>query len=169
MSTPIPSLDVIVDFLAQERIAMVGVSRNPKDFSASLFHELCRRGYDVVPVNPNASEVHGKPCFTHVQDIQPKVDAVLLMTTPAVTDVVVSDCVAAGASIVWMYRAVGKGAVSEKAIAFCQEHGIRVIAGECPFMFLDGGDAIHRLHGLFRKITGRYPKRSHVVQRIASA
>ena len=169
MSIPIPSLDLIADFLAQKRIAMVGISRNPKDFSASLFQELCRRGYDVVPVNPNASEVLGNPCFAQVQDIQPKVDAVLLMTTPAVTDIVVADCVSAGVSIVWMYRAAGKGAVSEKAIAFCQEHGIRVIAGQCPFMFLEGGEAIHRLHGLFRKITGRYPKRSHVVQRIASA
>ena len=79
MAIPTPSLDVIEDFLAQKRIAMAGVSRNPKDFSASLFQELCRRGYDVVPVNPNASEVLGKACFAHVQDIQPKVDAVLLM------------------------------------------------------------------------------------------
>jgi predicted CoA-binding protein len=148
---------------------MVGVSRNPKDFSASLFQELCRRGYDVVPVNPNAPAVLGKTCFAHVQDIQPKVDAVLLMTTPTVTDTVVADCAVAGVSRVWMFRATGTGAISEKAIAFCQEHGILVIAGQCPFMFLPGGDAIHRFHGFFRKITRRYPKRSHVVQRVASA
>jgi hypothetical protein len=56
-----------------------------------------------------------------------------------------------------MYRAAGKGAVSPKAVAFCQERGIEVIAGECPFMFLPSG-GVHRLHGFFRKITGRYPK-----------
>jgi len=169
MSIPTPSLDAIEDFLAQKRIAIAGISRNPKDFSASLFQELCQRGYEVVPVNPNASEVLGKPCFAHVQDIQPKVDAVLLLTSPAGTDTVVADCAVAGVSRVWMYRAVGKGAISEKAIAFCQEHGIRVIAGQCPFMFLGGAETIHRLHGLFRKITGRFPKRSRVVQPIASA
>ena len=47
------SLEIINDFLAQKRIAMVGISREPRNFSVSLFQELCRRGYDMVPVNPN--------------------------------------------------------------------------------------------------------------------
>ena len=32
-------------FLAQKRIAMVGVSRNPRDFSRHLFHDMKTRGY----------------------------------------------------------------------------------------------------------------------------
>jgi predicted CoA-binding protein len=44
-------------------MAMVGVSREPKGFSGMLFEELSKRGYDVVPVNPNAPEVLGRPCF----------------------------------------------------------------------------------------------------------
>jgi uncharacterized protein len=42
----------IRDFLAHKRFAMVGVSRQPKDFSRSLFHEFLNRGYEAVPVNP---------------------------------------------------------------------------------------------------------------------
>src|SRR5579885_654854 len=57
------SLNAIQDFLAQKRIAFVGVSRDPKDFSCSLFREFVKRGYDVVPVNPNASEVMGRQTF----------------------------------------------------------------------------------------------------------
>jgi hypothetical protein len=60
-----------------------------------------------------------------------------------------------------MYRAAGKGAVNAKAVAFCEEHGIRVVPGECPFMFLPETATFHRLHGLIRKITGRYPRRAH--------
>jgi hypothetical protein len=44
MSIPIPALETIEDFLAQKRVAMIGVSRNPKDFSAVLFEELRKRG-----------------------------------------------------------------------------------------------------------------------------
>jgi len=40
------------DFLAQRRIALVGVSRDPRDLSRALFRELRGRGYDVVPVHP---------------------------------------------------------------------------------------------------------------------
>ena len=54
------SLEIINDFLAQKRIAMVGISREPRNFSVSLFQELCRRGYDMVPVNPNTPNVLGQ-------------------------------------------------------------------------------------------------------------
>jgi predicted CoA-binding protein len=158
MPIPIPALETIEDFLAQKRIAMIGVSRNPKDFSAVLFEELRKRGYDMVPVNPNATEVLGQISFARVQEIQSPVDAALLMTTAEVTDTVVSDCVDAGIRRIWMYRASGKGAVSEKAVAFCRERGIQVVPGQCPFMFLPGSGGIHKLHGFVRKITGRYPK-----------
>ncbi len=105
------SLNTIEEFLAQKRIAMAGISRDPANFSVKLFEELCRRGYDVVPVNPNVAEVQGIRCFARVQDIQPPVEAALLMTSPEATETVVNDCAAAGIRKIWMYRAVGKGAV----------------------------------------------------------
>ena len=154
------SLETIEDFLAQKRIAMIGVSRNAMEFSGSLFMELSQRGYDVVPVNPHATEVQGRPCFRRVQNIQPPVEAALLMTSPAVTDEVVRDCAEAGIHRVWMYRATGAGAVSAKAIDFCKEKGITVVPGQCPFMFLPHAAGIHRLHGFIRKIMGSYPRRA---------
>ena len=152
------SLETIEDFLAQKRLAMVGISRKPGSFSATLFEELCRRGYDVVPVNPKTPTVHGRRCFARLQDIQPPVAAALLMTSPEGTERVVADCAEAGIRRVWMYRATGKGAVSESAIAFCHERGIQVVPGQCPYMFLPQAGAVHRLHGFFRKITGTYPQ-----------
>ena len=50
----------VEDFLALDRIAMVGVSRNPKDFSRLLFREMCDRGYDMVPINLVAEEIDGR-------------------------------------------------------------------------------------------------------------
>jgi predicted CoA-binding protein len=155
------SLDSIEDFLAQKRIAMVGISREPGSFSVQLFKELSRRGYDVVPVNPQTPNIQGRRCFAHVQDIEPPVEAALLMTSPEGTDAVVNDCAEAGIRRIWMYRAAGRGAVSDQAVQFCREHGIRVVAGECPLMFLPRSGGIHRLHGFLRRITGRYPKHVH--------
>jgi predicted CoA-binding protein len=154
------SLETINDFLAQKRIAMVGVSHDPKDFSVALFQEFCRRGYDVVPVNPNVSEVLGRPCFARVQDIQPPVGAAILMTSPAITDAVVRGCAQAGIRRVWMYRAGGQGAVSAEAVQFCRAKGIAVVPGECPFMFFPKA-GFHRIHGFIRKITGSYPRHAH--------
>ena len=147
----------IDEFLRHHRIAMVGVSRKPNDFSRVLFRELTSRGYDVVPVNPMANEVEGKKSFVRVQAIEPPVEAALLMTAPAQTETVVQDCATAGVHEVWMHRGGGQGSVSPTAVAFCHERGIRVIDGECPFMFLGNTQFIHRLHGLALKLFGKYP------------
>jgi len=161
MPTQSSSLETIQDFLAQKRIAMVGISHEQANISVMLFKELCGRGYDVVPVNPKMEEAQGRKCFARVQDIEPPVDAALLMTSPEITETVVSDCAEAGIRRVWMYRAGGKGAVSDKAVQFCNERGIRLVSGECPFMFLPQSGGIHRFHGFIRKLTGRFPKHSH--------
>jgi uncharacterized protein len=152
------SMQVIEDFLGQKRLAVVGVSRQPKDFSLALFREFRKRGYDAVPVNPEAEQIDEQPCFARLQSIDPPVDAALLMTSPAATDAVVRDCAEAGIKRVWMYRAGGAGAVSPEAVKFCEEQGIDVIPGECPFMFFPGGSWFHRAHGWVRKITGAYPQ-----------
>lgn len=151
------TLEMIQDFLSAKRIAMVGISRNPKDFSDRLFEEFCRQGYDMVPVNPSAQELHARKCFPRLQAIDPPVEAVLLMTPPAVTEAVIGDCIEAHIRRVWMYRAGSQGAVSEAAVQKCLEAGIRVVPGECPFMFLRDVGVFHRFHGFVRKVTGRYP------------
>jgi uncharacterized protein len=151
-------LAAIEHFLATKRLAMVGLSRDPKHFSGMLFMELIHRGYDVVPVNPNAKEVLGHPCFERVQDIQPPVEAALILTPAYATDAAVEDCSHGGVRQIWLYRAGSTGgAVTDSAIAFCRDHDIEVIPGECPFMFLPR-NGLHAIHGFINKLIGRYPK-----------
>lgn len=156
--SPQTSLETIHEFLTQKRIAMIGVSREPRSFSVTLFQELLRCGYDLVPVNPNTPNVLGHPCLARVQDVNPPVQAALLVTSPEVTETVVGDCARAGIRLLWMHRGVGAGAVSPRAVRFCREQGMAVIAGQCPFMFLPASGGVHRIHGFLQKITGRYPK-----------
>jgi predicted CoA-binding protein len=151
-------LETIRQFLATRRFAMVGVSHTSSEFSRALWREFMERQYDVVPVNPAAGEIDGRRCYARVQDIDPPVEAALLLTTPAVTDKIVRDCAEAGVHLVWMYRAGGAGAVSPIAADFCKEHGIGVIPGECPLMFLEDTGFIHRAHGWIRRVCGSYPE-----------
>jgi predicted CoA-binding protein len=147
-------------FWALKRLAVVGVSRDPKHFSNAIWRELRDRRYDVVPVNPKATEIDGRPCVARVQDIQPPVEGVVIMTPASVTDAVVRDCIEAGVRNVWMHKGAGggAGAVSPSAVAAAEAAGITVIAGYCPFMFLQGTPFFHGLHAAFKKLTGSYPK-----------
>ena len=147
----------IDDFLACHRIAVVGVSRNEKDFSRYVFRQLSGRGYDVVPVNPTATELESRTCFARMQQIAPPVQAALLMTSPQQTEAVVRDCFEAGVRRIWMHRAGGLGAVSGAAVEFCRANNMRLVEGHCPLMFLPRTAFFHRIHGLVLKLTGRYP------------
>ena len=144
-------------FLRQHRLAFVGLSRTANDFSRTLYEEFRKRGYDVVPVNPNATEIHGQPCYKSVRDIQPPVDGALLLTPPEVSEQVVRDCATAGIKYVWMQRGEGIGSVSAAAVEFCEQNGIQVVPGQCPFMFLPDTMFLHRVHGFVKKLTGTYP------------
>ena len=151
----------ITAFLDHKRIAAVGVSRNPADFTRNLVREFCKKGYEVIPVNPAVEEIDETRCFARVQDIEPAVAAALLLTSPSATESVVRDCVAAGITHLWMHGtsgAGGVGAVSQSAVDFCREHGVNVVLGECPFMFLPRPAFPHRVHGFIRKIVGSYPR-----------
>ncbi|HEX6906433.1 MAG TPA: CoA-binding protein [Terriglobales bacterium] len=151
------TLEDVREFLGQRRIALVGLSRDPKDFSRLLFREMCQRGYDMIPVNPAAGELESRRCFARVQEINPPPEGALLMTAPRETERVVRDCAEAGVRRVWMHRGGGQGAVSKAAAEFCRQQGIHLVEGHCPFMFLPTTPFFHRVHGFILKVVGRYP------------
>ena len=147
---------VINDFLAQKRVAIVGVSRDPKHFTRAVYAEFVKRGYEVVPINPAVKEIDGTPCFDRVQ-AAPPVDAVLIMTPASQTDQIVHDCAEVGITRVWLHKGEGIGAVTDSAVQFCRQHNISVVDGQCPFMFLPESMWFHRLHGFMKKVSGSYP------------
>jgi predicted CoA-binding protein len=137
---------LIDDFLSRKRFAFVGVSHKPNDFSRALFREFRAQGYEPVPVHPRATEIEGLRCYPALADIQPPVDSALFLTSPSVTRVLAGACAAAGIKRVWMYRS------DPEAVTVCAAHGVDVIPGECPFMFLPRQAWIHRFHGWVHKI-----------------
>jgi len=151
------SKQAIDSFLSCRRIAVLGVSRDPRDFSRSLFRAFVERGYDAVPVNPNGGEAEGRPCARGLAEVTPPVQGALLLTPPSATTQAVRDCAEAGVRRVWMHRGGGAGAVSPEAVALCRERGIEVVDGECPFMFLPDAGWFHGVHRLFRRLGGRLP------------
>lgn len=148
----------IESFLSKKRLAIVGVSREHRDISRAIFREFQSRQYEVYPVNPLVSLIDEHHCFSELKEINPPVEAVLIMTPPNVTEDVVLQCRDLGVKSVWLYRAAGAGASSPNAISFCKEHHIDVVEGHCPMMFLSDTGFVHRVHRFVSKLTGSYPK-----------
>ncbi len=137
--------ELIEDFVNQRRVAIVGVTRNERGWGRRLYDEFRRRGYDTYAVNP-ARAIAGIQCYGSLRDVPRKLDGVILVVPPHVTEQVVREVAELGIRRVWMHRGIGCGAVSETAIGFCRENQIDVIYGVCPMMYLDRAGVGHRLH-----------------------
>jgi hypothetical protein len=150
--------EAVVDFLAQKRIAVAGVSRDSSQAANLVYRALRGADYEVFAVNPNANEVEGDTCYHDLKSIPDGAEAVVIATTPEAAETVVRECADQGVSRVWMHRSFGAGSVSEDAAEYCRARGITVIAGGCPRMFLPGADLGHQCMRWLVQLTGGLPK-----------
>jgi uncharacterized protein len=148
------------DFLAQKRIAVAGVSRNNGHHPAGnlIYRRLKETGHDVFPVNPHMQTFEGDRCYPDVPSIPGGVGGVVIITRPEVTERIVHDCDQAGVRRVWMHQSLMNGSsVSPKAVDYCHQHEISVIAGACPMMYGDSVDIGHTCMRWILKVTGGLP------------
>ncbi|HYF93770.1 MAG TPA: CoA-binding protein [Symbiobacteriaceae bacterium] len=139
-----PSRKAITEFLAQKRIAVAGVSRNPREYSSAVFRTLKEKGYEVYPINPHAEEVEGVRCYKSVKDVPGPLDGVVAVLPVAQEVALVRECREAGIPRVWLRME------STAAESLAKEAGIAVVNGACPIMFLGGG--LHTVHRWFTRL-----------------
>lgn len=142
------------DFLAQKKIAIVGVSDKRETGCNLAYTNFKKNGYQVYAVNPRISTYEGAACYPDLKAIPEKVDAVFILASPKVTDQIVDQCVELGIQHVWMHcmmgtkpgLAAGMTSVSQAAVEKARANGIAVIPGSCPNQFLqpDFGHAMMR-------------------------
>jgi predicted CoA-binding protein len=147
--------DMVADFLAQKKIAVVGVSDKRDTGSNLAYRKFKENGYQVYPVNPRISEFEGQPCYPDLKSIPEKPEAVFILASPKVTDQIVQQCVDLGVKHVWMHCMMGTKpglvqsmtSVSQEAVELCKANDITVIPGSCPNQFLkpDFGHAMMRV------------------------
>ena len=148
------------EFLAQHRIAVVGVSRKAggSHGANTVYRRLRDRGYTVFAVNPNADTVEGDRAYPNLRAIPGGVDAVVIGTAPERADAIVRECEELGITRVWMHQGVQPGSVSRSAADYCRGRGISVIAGGCPLMYGPTSDFSHRCIRWYLERTGAVPK-----------
>ncbi len=149
--------DSIAQFLASQRIAVAGVSRDSRQPANAIFRRLRETGHDVVPINPNAANLEGVACFADVASVPGPLDAVLMAAHPAVGAELVRQCATRGVHRVWFHRSVGGGSVSEEALAEARRLDVEALVGGCPLMYCGKVDVFHRCLCAVLRWRGRVP------------
>jgi acetate---CoA ligase (ADP-forming) len=79
-------------------VAVLGASRERGKIGAEILFNLVSNGFKgtVVPINPNASEILGLPCYARLADAPGDVDLAVIAIPAAKVEAAVDDCVAKG-------------------------------------------------------------------------
>ena len=145
--------DLVRDFVAQKRLALAGASRSGKKFGNVILRELKERGYDVVPVHPEAAELEGLTCARSLAALPGRVEGLVVVTPPLEAVRLVGEAAAAGIRRVWLQQ----GAGSDEAARIARERGVSLVHGHCLLMFLPGVRGLHRFHRGLWRLLGKLP------------
>jgi uncharacterized protein len=127
----LPEVDDVRAILTGTRVwAVVGASPDPNRDSNRIASMLMRRGYQMIPVNPMASEVLGERSYPTLTAIPAGtgVEVVDIFRRPTAAGAHVDEAVQIGARAVWMQLGVVDEAAAERGRAA----GLRVVMDRCP-------------------------------------
>lgn len=140
-------------FLAQDTLALAGVSRSGRGFGNAVLKDLSGKGYEMLPIHPEAAELRGVRAYPSLGELPKQPGGLVLVVPPEQTEKLVREAHDNGVQRVWMQQ----GAESEAAIRYCEQHGVEVIHGECIMMFAEP-KGIHRAHRWLQGVLGRLPE-----------
>ncbi len=146
-------LHAIEDFLSTKKIAIAGVSRDPKKFGGAVYKHLTDHGYTVFPVNPNAELIGESKCYPDVASLPDEVDRLYIVTPKRETRSLLEEAINKGIKKIWIQQM----SHTEEVLNLARENNLDMITRECILMFAEPVTGPHKFHRFFRKLFGRYP------------
>jgi predicted CoA-binding protein len=118
----------IIKFYDLKNIAVVGMSKNEGKAANYVPKYLIDHGYNVIPVNPTASEIMGRKSYPVVSSVPEQIDIVDIFRPSEDVPAVVQDALKKkGIKVIWMQE----GIYSPEAERMAREKGIEVVYNRC--------------------------------------
>ena len=120
-------------------VAIIGASSNPNKLSYGIFRNLTQYGFKgkIYPINPNASEILGLPCYPDVSAIPGEVDLAVSVVASTSTPDVLTACGKRGIRAVTIisggFREVGPEglALEQRCLEIANQFGMRLVGPNC--------------------------------------
>ena len=113
--------------VSTKTIAMVGASSNPERTSYGIMKKLQSVGYQVIPVNPNETEILGEKVYASLTDIPIKIDLVNVFRKAETTVSIAEEAVKIKAKALWLQL----GIINEETAAIAKQGGLIVVMDAC--------------------------------------
>jgi len=110
-------------------IAVVGLSPKTDRPSYRVASYLKSKGYKIIPVNPNATEILGEKCYPDLSSIPEKVEVVDIFRRSEDVPPIVDEAIKIGARAIWMQE----GIVNNEAARKAEGAGLIVVMDKCMY------------------------------------
>jgi uncharacterized protein len=122
------SKDEIAELLTSAKtIAVVGLSSDAMRPSFGVSQYMQRKGYRIVPVNPNEKSVLGERSYRALGEVPDKIDIVDVFRRSEFVPEIVDEVIRLKIPAVWLQEGVVHEAAAKKARAA----GIKVVMDRC--------------------------------------
>jgi predicted CoA-binding protein len=108
-------------------IAVVGLSSNTWRASHSVSAYMQAKGYRIIPVNPNETEVLDEKAYASLADVPEKFELVNVFRRSEEAGAVVDEAIRLGAKAVWLQEGVLDRVAAKRAI----DAGLLVVMDRC--------------------------------------
>jgi len=110
-------------------IAVVGLSNDPSKPSNGVSRYLQSKGYRVVPINPNLTEVLGQKAYSSLSEAakEEHIDIVDVFRRPDAVAAIVDELLALRIPALWLQETV----VDEEAAEKARQAGVLVVMDRC--------------------------------------
>jgi predicted CoA-binding protein len=123
-----PSSDEqIRDILSLNKVAVVGMSKNPSKAAHYVPKYLFENGYDITPVNPYSEEILGKKSYNSVSDVVGDVDIVDVFRPSDQVLPVIREAIKKKPKVIWLQEGIHNLEAEELA----RSAGIKVVFNRC--------------------------------------
>ena len=115
-----------------KKIAMIGVSHDPKKTSTIVMKYMQKYGFKVYPVNPKAKgkKILGEEVFEKITDIKDQVDIVDVFRPSEEVYAIAEDAIKIGAKVLWLQL----GIKNDEARQLVESKNIQYIENKCTKM-----------------------------------
>jgi predicted CoA-binding protein len=123
-----PSEDRIKEILQNHKnVAVVGLSSDSTRPSYGVARYLQGKGFRIIPVNPNETEVLGEKAYPDLTSVPDEVEIVDIFRRPEHVPDVVDQAIKIKAQVLWMQQ----GVINYPAALKASQNGITVVMDRC--------------------------------------
>jgi len=119
--------DEIKQIFSLKNVAVIGMSKYPEKAAHFVPKYLSEQGFNILPINPNSSQILNKKCYSSVTEVDEPIDIVDVFRPSDQVLPFVKKAIKMKPKVIWLQE----GIHNQEAEELARKEGIKVVFNRC--------------------------------------